>query len=118
MKKYILIIAVVFGLTSCVQKTHKRIVTVFVDVSKVKNIQTVGIRGADKPMSWNEDLVMEVVKKDSLYKKTFVINAGRMCTELKFTVNGNFEPSLQDNRKVFYNQSGTTVLKAVFDEMK
>ncbi len=92
--------------------------TLFLDVLENKNIQYVEIRGENKPFSWNEDVAMEVVKKDSLYKKTFEINTGRLCTEIKFNVNGKFEFQDKDNRKVYFNQNGENVYKAKFDVLK
>ncbi len=115
MKNYIFIILVLVSLTSCVQKSYNRKVTLFLDVSGNKDIKTVGIRGENKPFSWNEDVAMEVVKKDSLYKKTFEINTGRLCTELKFTINGEFELQDQENRKVYFNENGVTIYKAKFN---
>jgi hypothetical protein len=117
MKKFIILFAIV-SLTSCVQKTKKHSVTLLLDVSAMKDIQNVGVRGNDKPFSWNEDVIMEVVKKDSLYKTTFTIETGRICTELKFTVNGNFELQDKENRKVYFDESGKTIYKAKFDVTK
>ncbi len=77
-KKTILIIMMYLSLISCVQESKKQKVTIFLDVSGLKDVKTVGIRGNDKPLSWNEDMEMEVVKKDSLYKKTFDGNTGRL----------------------------------------
>ncbi len=117
MKKFIILLAIV-SLTSCVQKTKKHSVTLLLDVSAIKDIKSVGVRGENKPFSWNEDVAMEVVKKDSLYKTTFTIETGRICTELKFTVNGNFELQDKENRKVYFDKSGKTVYKAKFDLVK
>jgi hypothetical protein len=119
MKNLILILAVAFfGLTSCVQKSYSRKVTLLLDVSGNKNIKTVGIRGNDKPFSWDYDTEMEIVKKDSLYKKTFEINTGRLCTELKFTINGDFELQDKENRKVYFNENSEAVYKAKFNVSK
>jgi PBP1b-binding outer membrane lipoprotein LpoB len=117
MKKFIILFAIVI-LTSCVQKTKKHSVTLLLDVSAMKDIKSVGVRGNDKPFSWDNDVEMEVVKKDSLYKTTFTIETGRICTEIKFTVNGNFELQDKNNRKIYFNQNGETVYKAKFDLMK
>ena len=106
------------GLTSCVQKTYTRKVTLILDVSGNKNIQQVGIRGENKPFSWNDDVAMQVVKKDSLYKKTFEINTGRLCTEIKFTINGEFELQDQEKRKVYFYENGETVYRAKFNKIK
>ena len=116
--KNIIIISVfaIFGLTSCVQKSYIRKVTLLLDVSGNKGIKSVGIRGENKPFSWNEDVAMEVVKKDSLYRKTFVINTGRICTEIKFTINDEFELLKQNNRKIYFNKNGATVCKIKFNK--
>jgi hypothetical protein len=119
MKRFIIISAfALIGLTSCVQKSYNRKVTLLLDVSENKNIQQVGIRGENKPFSWNEDVAMEIVKKDSLYKKTFEINTGRLCTEIKFTINGEFELQEQENRKIYFAKNGETVYKAKFNKLK
>lgn len=116
MKKFRILSAItILGLTSCVQKSYTRKVTLLLNVSGNKYIKSVGIRGENKPFSWNDDTEMEIVKKDSLYKKTFEINTGRLCTELKFTINGEFEFQDQENRKVYFNQNGETVYKATFN---
>jgi hypothetical protein len=116
MKKYILYsLSTVSLLTSCVHKTKKHTLTLLLDVSEVKNIKKVGIRGNDKPFSWDNDTEMVVVKKDSLYKKTYSFETGRICTEIKFTVNGNFELQNKQNRKIYFNQNGETVYKTKFD---
>jgi hypothetical protein len=117
MKKYILYsLATVLLLTSCVQKTKKHSITLILDVSGMKDIKTVGIRGNDKPFSWDYDTEMEVVIKDSLYKKTYTFETGRLCTELKFTINGNFELQDKPNRKVYFNKNGETLYKAIFNK--
>lgn len=117
MKSFIILLALL-GLTSCVQESYTRKVTLLLDVSEIKNIQQVGIRGENKPFSWNENVEMEVVKKDSLFKKTFEINTGRLCTEIKFTINCEFELQEQENRKVYFAENGETVYKAKFDVAK
>ena len=53
MKKVIVAMLLVsFGLSSCVQKTYERKVRFVVDVSKIENIKTVGVRGSSSPLSW------------------------------------------------------------------
>ncbi|MCF6128284.1 hypothetical protein L1S35_01265 [Flavobacterium sp. AS60] len=63
-------------MTGCVQKSYKRLVVVTLDVSKVKDVQSVGIRGEGKPLSWESDYPMQEVVKDSLYKAIITINTG------------------------------------------
>ena len=117
MKKYIYInLFVIVSFCSCVQKSYEQKVVLLLDVSEVQNVKSVGVRGNEKPFSWDFDTEMEVVKKDSLYKKTFTITTGYLFTEIKFTVNGDFELKEQDNRRVYFNKSGSTVYKAKFNK--
>ena len=119
MQKYIFTILItILILSSCVQKSYDRKVTLLLDVSEIKDLKSVGIRGNEKPFSWDYDTEMEMVKKDSLYKKTFTIKTGYLFTELKFTINGDFELKEKDNRKVYFNKNGTTIYNAKFDKLK
>lgn len=67
------------------------------DLSEIKDINSIGIWGKGKPFSWDYDMEMQMVNKNSLCKKTFTIKTGYLFTTLKFTVNGNFE--LKEKRK-------------------
>ena len=73
MKKINILYFVIFGLLtfSCVQESYNQIVTVVLDVSAIKDIKTVGVRGNGKPLSWDEDFEMKPLVKDSLYTATF-----------------------------------------------
>ena len=118
MKYFIIYAIVLLTLVSCVQKTKTQKVTLFLDVSGIKDIKTVGVRGEGKPLSWNEDLRLEEVKKDSLFKISFIGNTGKLCTELKFSVNGELELQDKDNRKLYFNKSGITIFNAKFNVAK
>lgn len=102
--------------SSCVQKTFKHTVVFMVDVSKVENIQKVGIRGENKPLSWNTDSPMTAVQNDSLYKTSITFKTGYKFVACKFTINDEFEFQDQQNRRVdFSNKNDTTYYKAVFN---
>ena len=119
MKKYTLTLVgmLLFLTTSCVQKSYKRIIVVTLDVSKVKDVQWVGIRGNGKPLSWNEDFPMKELVKDSLYKAVITTETGYLFAEGKCTVNGNFELQKKPNRRInFDTKSDTTYVKLVFDK--
>jgi hypothetical protein len=102
-------------MSSCVQKTYKRTVMVTLDVSKVENIESVGIRGNGKPLSWENDYPMQEVVKDSLYKAIITTETGYLFAEIKFTVNGTYELQNQPNRRVQFTQQDTTYYKATFN---
>ncbi len=117
MKKYssIVLLALLLS-TGCVQKSYKRIVVFQLKTAGVPNIQTVGVRGEGNPLSWNSDIEMKPITKDSLYTATITTISGYLFTEVKFTINGTFELQEADNRKVVFSKGDTTFYKAVFNQ--
>ena len=104
--------------TSCVQKSYEREVTLLLNVANIKDIKTVGLRGKGKPLSWREDLAMNPIKKDSLYSITFKCVTGYKFGEIKFVVNGELELKEKPNRRIYYNEKGTTIYGATYDVEK
>lgn len=119
MKSKISFIVVLIALlvSSCVQKSYKRIVIITLDVSKVKAIKWVGIRGNGKPLSWDKDFPMQEVVKDSLYKAVITTDTGYLFAEAKCTVNGNFELQEKPNRRINFDvKNDTTFVNFIFDK--
>lgn len=104
-------------LTNCVQNSSVKTVVVKLHVNGIKNIQSVGIRGNDQPLSWDYDMELVPSQKDSIYAATFSILTGYKFTEAKFTVNGQFELNESDNRKIIFSEKDTTVYEAIFDRV-
>jgi len=103
--------------TSCVQKSYKRTVVFTLDVSTIKNIKKVGIRGNDRPLSWDTDTEMKALKKDSLYQIAITGETGYKFTEVKFVVNDTFELQNKENRRVYFDEKkDTTYYKAKFNK--
>lgn len=102
--------------TSCVQKSYKKTVVFTLDASEIKSIKKVGIRGKDKPLSWDYDAEMKEVKKDSLFQITITGETGYKFTEVKFVVNDTFEFQNEDNRRVIFSEKDTTFFKAKFNK--
>lgn len=116
MKKYsVLISMVVLCAAGCVQKAYKKTVVFKLNTTNQKNIESVGVRGAEKPLSWQQDLQMSAIKKDTLYVATVSFLTGYKLTEVKFVINGDFELKEKDNRKIVFSNSDTTYYDAVFD---
>lgn len=116
--KFIKSIAILFCtsiVTGCVQKSSNKTIVLKLDVKGIKNIQSVGIRGNDKPLSWDYDMELKPVIKDTLYTATFSLVTGYKFTEAKFTVNGQYELNNQENRKIFFSDKDTTIYQAKFD---
>ncbi|CAM3466492.1 hypothetical protein FLLO111716_12460 [Flavobacterium longum] len=101
--------------TGCVQKTKLNKVKYLVNVYGLKNIEKVGVRGSDNPLSWDADLDLKPIVKDSMYAVEVIYNTGYNVTEVKFTVNGIFELQNQDNRIIRFSESGRTEARFVFD---
>lgn len=102
-------------LSSCVQKTYKKTVVFRLDTSEIKEVKKVGIRGKDKPLTWDYDTEMKAIKKDSLYEITVTFETGYKFTEVKFVVNDAFEFQNEDNRKVVFSEKDTCTYNATFN---
>ena len=116
--KYLIIAIAFLSLTGCVQKSSKKTIIVKLNVESIKNVQAVGIRGNEKPLSWDYDIKLKPVIKDTLYTATLSLVTGYKFIEVKFTVNGKFELNEKDNRKIIFSNNDTTIYEAKFDEVK
>ncbi|GGD66528.1 hypothetical protein GCM10011514_33170 [Emticicia aquatilis] len=103
-------------LINCVQKAYERKVTFLLHTEQLKNIEKVGLRGKEKPLSWRQDLEMKAIKQDSLYSVTVTFLTGYKFTEVKFVVNDEFELQEKDNRRVIFNENGKTIYETTFDK--
>lgn len=117
MKKFNLFISFVllFGLLSCVQKSSNKTIIVKLKVEGINNIQSVGMRGSEKPLNWDYDLELKPIINDKLYTTTFSLITGYKFTEAKFTVNGQFELNDKNNRRIVFSNRDTIVYQATFD---
>ncbi len=115
MRRCLVPVAALSMLTACVQPAYDKTVVYMIDVSGIPNVRTVGVRGGDKPLQWSQDLAMTQVMKDSLFRVAVTYHTGYLQTEVKFTVNGEFEFQQSDNRRVVFGPSDTTVYQARFN---
>lgn len=118
MKNIVTIIVILLSLllTSCVQKSYKRTVVFTLDASEINDVKKVGIRGNDKPLSWDYDTEMKEIKKDSLYQIIITGETGYKFTEVKFVVNDTLEFQNEDNRRVLFSEKDTTFYNAKFNK--
>lgn len=118
MKTTVALIALFIALliTSCVQKSYKKTVVFTLDASELKNSKKVGIKGKDKPLSWDYHTEMKEIKKDSLYEITVTFETGYTFTEVKFIVNDSLEFKDQNNRRVDFSKTDTTFYNAKFNK--
>ena len=107
---------VAVSLAGCVQKTYDRTVIYELDVSAADSITSIGARGSDKPLSWDEDLALTPVVKDSLYRLVVTYRTGCLVTETKFAVNGKLELHDKPNRRIEFTGGDTTIYRARFNQ--
>ncbi len=118
MKNYSSIFLIVLLLVmACVQKSYKRTVVFLLNTAGIPNIQTVGLRGEGNPLSWDTDIEMQPIIKDSIYKATITTVTGYLYTDVKFTINGTLELKDAGNRKVVFSKGDTTIYEAVFNNV-
>jgi hypothetical protein len=117
MRNFNLLYATLFvvSFASCVQKSSKKTVIVRLNVGGNTDIKSVGMRGAEKPLSWDNDLELKPIIKDTLYEGSFSIVTGYKFTEGKFTINGNFELNDKDNRRIVFSEKDTTIYEAIYN---
>jgi putative oxidoreductase len=105
--------------TGCVQPAYDRTILFEVNVSGVPNVQAVGVRGRDKPLSWQSDMPLTQRVTGGPFVGAVTFHTGYLATEVKFTVNGEFELADQDNRivRVAPTKTGgdTTVYRATYN---
>lgn len=119
MKKYCLpllfIIAVMAG--SCVQKATPKTLFITLTVTGKQNIQSVGVRGDGNPLSWEKDFPLKEVIKDSVYEARLDTRTAFAYSEMKFTVDGQWELENKPNRRIVYEEGKDTIfVKATFDK--
>ena len=95
------------------KKTKKQTVTLLLDVKGQKNISKVGVRGNNKPLSWDSDLKMKL-GKNGLYTVTFTSETGYTFTEVKFTINEDFELKEQNKPPNRFSSKWTNYLQSHF----
>jgi hypothetical protein len=105
----------ILACSSCVQKSSKKTIIVKLNVAGQKDIKSVGIRGNEKPLSWDYNRELVALLKDTLYTDTFSFVTGYKFTEVKFTVNDNFELNDKPNRRIVFAEGDTVVYEAIFD---
>ncbi|RSK41111.1 hypothetical protein [Hymenobacter perfusus] len=117
--KTLSLLLLIFGsllLPGCVQPAHDKTVVYLLDVRGLPDVRQVGIRGRDKPLSWGQDLQLKPTGPDStLYRAVVTTHTGYLITEVKFTVNGEFEFQDADNRRIQFGPGDTTTYRARFN---
>ncbi|MDI6048561.1 hypothetical protein QLS31_01815 [Flavobacterium sp. XS2P24] len=111
----IIVLLLTLLVTSCMQKSYKKTIVFTLDTSELKNSKKVGIRGNDKPLSWDYNTKMKEIKKDSLYEIAVTFKTGYKFTEVKFVVNDTIEFKDKDNRRILFSEKDTTFYNAKYN---
>ncbi|MEO1217499.1 MAG: hypothetical protein AAFY45_28490, partial [Bacteroidota bacterium] len=113
MKKILIYIGVLLLSVACVQPTIKHNITVELDMRKVENVQSVGIRGEYPPLSWNETFPLSDPDGDGIYTGSFIMDIPYDDFQYKFVLNGSeFELQGQDNRVLNFEGKTELILQA------
>ncbi len=117
--RFIAVLAIL-ALYSCVQETHDKKITFALDMSGIKEFNTVGIRGDIAPLSWQETVLLEDNDKDSIYSASVLVNTASNQLNFKFVINDmEFELEGQDNRSLpFYYKQEEIEYTTSFDSDK
>lgn len=119
MKNALLIALItIFFATSCVQKTNTKTVVYILTLPKLENVQSVGIRGNDKPLNWDNDFELKAIKPDNLYEAIVTYKTGYKFTEVKFVVDDKFEFQNSPNRRIEFSPLDTTYYAAEYNVQK
>lgn len=104
------------ALVSCVQKTTRKTVVFSVHVTDDAT-KSIGVRGNDKPLTWERDSVLRLTGPGT-YGTAITYNTGYKFTEVKFTQNGEFELGNEANRRILFAEQDTTFYEATFNKMQ
>ena len=104
-------------LGGCVQKTFTKTVVYTLNAPGGTEVSSAGVRGNDRPLSWEADLELKPTADSTTYTATATYVTGYAFTEVKFTLNGKFELQDQPNRRVVFAKGDTTYYKAQFNKL-
>lgn len=100
---------------SCVQPTYQKTVVYALHVPSDLHPHQVAIRGGDQPLSWETDTPLDSLN-DSTFHTIVTYQTGYLFTEVKFTVDGNFELENAPNRLVTFSSGDTTYYSAIYNQ--
>lgn len=116
MKRIIILMILAVVAASCVQEVKKHTVTFRLSAEGIAQGSRVAIKGTDKPLSWEQDVVMPYDSTSGYYTATVTFYTGYLFTEYKYTADGVYELEGQENREVIFNESGNTLVSDVFNK--
>lgn len=113
--RYIYLLLASCIIASCVQPTVTREITFTLSADGLPPGSVASLRGGDKPLSWQQDMPMQLDSIAGEYRLKVAIVTGYRFTEYKYVVNGEFEFQNGANRKVMFNNDKVIILKDAFN---
>lgn len=117
-KVYIGLLLIFFS--GCVQERHLKKITFKVDMTAVKDYNSVGIRGSISPLSWDTTLALYDADNDGIFETTIELKTADNVLQFKFVKNDeDFELPGKDNRGLpFEYKPETLTFTAVYNQLQ
>ncbi|MDT0557470.1 hypothetical protein RM697_02345 [Ichthyenterobacterium sp. W332] len=107
----LIIITMALNLSSCVQETHIKHLTLKVDMRSVNDFNSVGVRGSMTDKQWQETLPLIDNNNDSIYEITLSEKTAINSIEFKFVINNSdYELKGYDNRVINFEYKPETII--------
>lgn len=88
-----------------------------VDMNGVAKVENVGIRGSERPLSWDENFTLSDTDNDGIYEATINFKTAKKNIKFKFTNDGKEELQGADNRVVWFKNE-PVLINATFNEFE
>jgi hypothetical protein len=116
MKKITIVIMLAF-ICACVQEMRDITIHFSVDMSKVENVQSVGVIGENDPLTWDNPIELQDSDGDGIYEGVITIRAAYNYAEFKFMLNKNIiELEGKGNRQVDFTDMTEVRYSGTFDQ--
>lgn len=111
-------IAVLILLLTTIHLTAQNQQVIFkVDMKGVATATNVGIRGSERPLSWDENFILTDTDNDGIYEATINFKTAKKNVKFKFTNDGKEELQGADNRVVWFKDE-PVIINATFNEFE
>ncbi|WP_298516405.1 hypothetical protein [uncultured Kordia sp.] len=115
----ILVLLFLVSITSCVQETYLKTVTVKLDMNGVSTTENVGVKGNFTNPSWKQVIPLTDDDHDGIFEATLSQKTAVNAIQFKFVNQGQYELKDQPNRTLEFKYKPETITyEAIFDVPK